>query len=415
MTVAPDRSRAALATLALAAVLVVAGCGAPVADDPARGRVPNVAVTNGTLSLDPGEVYAQIQTLQGTAVDPPTRVRAYNTLEGFQNQSADLGLAQSTTFRELAGMGTGPVNVSAIDQRAKNGYVTGLGAVVVYLGPNATAVDEHLLLAHELTHYLQAQTGRQQQAFGQVGFGTTDATFVVRALAEGGATFTTDAYLAAYVDTDTRNAAWYDRIAAQLPPGHVGRYGNGAYVHGHDYVAGRIDDPSRLASVWANPPRTGEQLLHGLEPGSEPPTPLPVATPAGDRWQAVGDDRLGEPFVRYALESELGADRAAAAAAGWGNDTLRIYRPVEGGDPSFVWVLGWDDPGNATEFQRAFRDALDARGDRAGGVWNLTDVDAHARLVDPTETTTAFVVGNESFVDSAGVSGSDTTITIRAG
>jgi hypothetical protein len=312
-------------------------------------------------------------------------------------------------------METGPVNLSDEEFRTKNGYVTGLGEVVVFLGANATAVDEHLLLAHELTHYVQAGTGRQQEAFGQVGFGTTGGTYVVRALAEGGATFTTDAYLAAHVDTEERNAAWYDRIAEQLPDGHVGRYGNSAYVLGHDYVAGRLDSPDGMGELWSDPPRTSEELLHGLDPGSEPPTPLSVETPAGDRWQAVGTDRMGEAFVRYALESDLGPERATTAAAGWGNDTLRIYRPVGGGDPSFVWVLGWDDQANATAFREAFADALDARGDRTDGTWALPDVDAHARLLAPTDTTAAFVAGNESFVAATDVTGDGTRLTVRAG
>jgi hypothetical protein len=170
-----------------------------------------------------------------------------------------------------------------------------------------------------------------------------------------------------------------------------------------------------MGELWSDPPRTSEELIHGLEPDSEPPTPLRVSTPAGDRWQAVGTDRMGEAFVRYALESDLGPERARNAAAGWGNDTLRIYRPVAGGDPSFVWVLGWDDRANATEFREAFADALDARGNRTDGTWDLGDADASARLLAPTATTAAFVAGNESFVESTDVSGAGTRLTIRAG
>ncbi len=421
------RARLTVAGL-LALVLVVAGCSAPVAQP---GVVPteqatttgqttpdgtdetSITITNGTLGLDPGETFARLQTLRGTDVEPPAELRVFNDPSEFHNQSAGGEAGTEDRFARLAGMSTANTTVPLNVTRQKNGFVTPLGSVVLFDGENATAVDERLLVVHELTHYVQFKTRRQQQLLSAgLDPTTTDGRFVVRALLEGGAIVSTDAYLDRYGTTSDANSEMYITVQEKLPNGHVGKYGNAKYVYGDQYMESRVTDPSELSAVYENPPRTSEQILHGFDPDEEPPVPLAVSLDTGAKWRVSGHDRMGEAFARIALEQWVGPDRAARAAAGWGNDTVQYLRPANGsGETAYVWTLRWDDAANATEFATAYRDSLDARGTHREGLWNLTSESA-ATLLTPTDRTTVVAFGPESLVGNLTAAGDDGDVTV---
>jgi hypothetical protein len=431
---ATDR-RTVTAVIVLLAV-VLAGCGAPVAQPPDTSGTQTAApttgtatappatatpseprtinVTNGSLSVDPNRVFERVQSLQGTDVDPPRVVRVYNNVTAFENQSAGVLPGGSRRFYKLAGMTAEDVNISESVTRQKNGYVTGLGSIVLYVGENASTVDELLLVAHEFTHYLQVRDGRQQRLIETLDSATlTDERYVIRALSEGGAVVTTNAYLATYANTSTTNSAMYTRVQSALPDGHIGKYENGKYVHGTEYMDSRTETPANLSAVYETPPRTSEQILHELDPDAEPPTPLSVDVQTGDQWVASGGDRMGEAFVRTALESAVGEREAISAAAGWGNDTVRFLRPADGdGKTAFAWVLRWDDAANQREFQSAYERSLDQRGTETDGVWRLDNRSASATLIAPTDRTSVVVFGPDALVENVTVTGSPGTVQV---
>lgn len=410
----------------LAVALLTVGCQAPMADSPAatpagtptandttRERpAPNITVLNGSLELDPGRVFARVQAVSGTNVTAPRSVRVFNTSDAFYNSTpggtAGPGVPR---FWRVAGLDTAEVNGSALEI-SKNGYVTGRGDVVVYLGPNSTLADERLLLAHEFTHYVQIQQGQQSSLNEALGGTTTQDGYLRRSIIEGGAVYTTDSYIRAYAPGEELNSPWYDEIQASYPAGHAARFQNGRYIYGADYVSGRLDTPANLSAIYANPPRTAEQLLYGIEPGAESPTALTVETSAGDGWLASGSDTMGEAFVRYALAAHVGERRAERAAAGWGSDSLRIFRPLDGGDPGYVWVIDWDDATNATEFERTLATALDARGTESGGVWLLPDVNTSASLTELGPETTAVAFGSEAFITATSTEKTGETVRV---
>jgi hypothetical protein len=389
--------------------LVVAGCQAPVATS-----TTEITVTNGTLGVDPGSLYDRLQGLSGTAVPAPDTIRAFDSFAALRNASGGGGGFALPRFQEVVGFTTGgdPFNGSREQQLA--GSTSGLGTVTVFPGANATRDDERLILAHELTHYIQFQSDVDGQLQRAVGATTTEGSYLTRAVLEGGAVFTTDTYLARYGDSDLRNTPLYDRIARGLPPGSIGRYGNSQYVFGNRYVAAKAETPADLPAIYANPPRTAEQLIHRLDPGSEPPVPLTVATDGGEAWLAVGEDRLGEAFVRYALEGELSPDRAARAAAGWGNDTLRTFRSPSVEGTGYAWVLRWDDAANATEFERAAREYFTVRANdtTADGLYRIDD-SLTGRLSTPTDRTAVLWFGPRAFVANASADGADGAVEIR--
>ncbi len=398
----------------LACAIVLAGCGAPMAQPPDSTPQEPIDVTNGTLSVDPNVVFDRVQTLQGSSVDRPSVVRVFNSLEGFQNQSSSVQTSRNRRFYTLAGMTNEPVTVAEGVTRQKNGYVTGFGSIVLYIGENATRVDELLLTAHEFTHYVQLQSGRQEQLSQNIGGVTlTDRRYVLRSLLEGGAVVTTDAYLAEYANTTTTNSEMYTSVQAALPDGHVSKYENGKYVNGDAYMDSRSQTPADLSAVYENPPQTSEQLLHGLDPEAEPPVPLTVRVETGRQWVTSGTDRMGEAFVRTAMESAVGESQAVTAAAGWGNDTVRLLRPADGdGETAYVWVLRWDDAANQTEFQTAYERSLDHHGTETGGIWNLADHDASATLSAPTDRISVVAFGPESLVEDVTVTGDSGTVSV---
>lgn len=431
----------ALLTTVVALGVVLAGCGAPVAQSASGTATPDagaptvqqgtpttdsgtptndtadsrreITVTNGSLSIDPTVVFDRVQELRGTDVDGPRVVEVYNSAEGFENQSGDIGADLNRRLYELAGMTTQSVNTTAAVTRQKNGYVTGLGSIVLYIGENASRVDELLLAAHEFTHYLQLQTGRQGDLAGSLDGATlTDERYVLRAVIEGGAVVTANAYLERYADTTATNSEMYASLQSALPKGHVASYENGKYVNGDDYMDDRSDTPADLAAVYDNPPRTSEQLLHGLAPGTEPPTPLAVDVETGDGWVTSGHDRMGEAFVRTALEATVGTREAVAAATGWGNDSVRFLRPTDGGETAYVWVLRWDDTTNRSEFQSAYETALDRRGTETAGIWTLSDDGTAATLLAPTERSSVVVFGPHTLVDNVSAAGASGTVTV---
>jgi len=99
-------------------------------------------------------------------------------------------------------------------------------------------------------------------------------------------------------------------------------------------------------------------------------------------------------------------ERADRAAAGWGDDRLSVYRASGQQSASYAWTFAWDDAAEAAEFERALRAYLDARGERREGRWVIGD-GLTARVLAPSERSTALLLGNESFV-----AGTDASVTV---
>lgn len=394
------------ALVALAVVLAVTGCvAAPTATEsgtPAADR--EIHIEGGSLPVDGNRVFDRVRALLGADVDPPQSVRV-----------ADAGTLRSRPAPEPPSRFWVAMNVTPAPGGRLNlttivtGATTGLGRIVIYPGDNESAVI-HYVLAHEFVHYVQLAEKRDVQLTGEVDLATTDGRFVVRAVLEGVAVYATDEYIDRHVDADVSNSGLYREIQSRLPRGGLRWYGNAQYVHGTRYVAARLDDPGRADRVYARPPTTSEQVIHRLQPGAEPPANLSVRVESGT-WEGRGTDRMGEAFLRVALQSRLSPSVARRAAAGWGNDALRTFRDGSSGRRAFAWVLRWDDPENASEFADAFGRYLDARGTRANGTWAVGNRTFDLRRMG-TETTLV-VIGPGSFVRGTNATVSGDAVLLR--
>lgn len=365
---------------------------------PNSSNPPEIAVKGESLPVEPGRVFAQVQSLLGTHVAPPQSVvvrdRREISLTGY-------GPRAVPPFWSLLGVTptepTEPVSV------VKNGYTTALGRIVLYLGeqPNATSVS--WLLAHEFVHYIQFSRRQASELRRALSGISTDNRFVYRAILEGVAVYTTNAYIARHAPAAEPNSALYTEIAAAFPAGSYQWYANSQYIEGTEYIRGRFDTPAAVDAVYASPPQTSEQLIHGLSPAVEPARPLTVTLRANESaFIPIGKNTMGEAFVRTVLANGVSESRAARAAAGWGADRLVIARTPDG-DTGYAWVLRWDDAENATEFVAAFR-AYQRVHEMEGN--------SELRLTSVSNETVVILAGDSEFVDAAVVNGTSGAVTV---
>lgn len=374
-------------------------------DETETNATDGIAVREGDLAVDPDRTFRYVEDILATNVTDPDAV----VVQGPANRTRDGEGTDRRTLSSILGLESTSLsgtNVTLGDHDVPlawlaEGRVDGVGNVYLHSASAMPDDVSRLLAAHEFVHYVQLQNGR----FNAVNAGTdptTDGSYAARATTEGAAVFATDALLSQYAPDGPRNTELYAEIAAAAPAGSASVWRNSWYVYGDRYVADRIDDPAGLSALYETPPTTSEQVLHRLAPGSEPPVPLGVRVATGDDYVAVGTDRKGEAYLRYVLENGVGTDRASAAAAGWGNDTLRSIRPADGeGTTGYVWVHRWDSPAEATEFAAAARDYLDSYGTVENGTTTLKGVPARFETLG--ERTTALVIGSNAFQNAVTV------------
>jgi len=422
-------------TLAVAALLVLAGCaggpagdvsnttaspttdgtdesqqapGTPTeSDDPGTGTDESgtpgesgsvtvddtVTVENGTLPVNATLTFNRVEGLTGTDVDPwPVRVRNLSEWRASVQRVGAVPLNEALGFE----------NVST-DWSEPTGLTTN-GAVYIHPG-NGTPAKTERVLAHEYAHLVQYRTtvfpwqGRLNQPRL-----TTDLVKTRRSLVEGGAVFVADAYTERYLDIQSNSA--YAR----------GLYRNGSatlrsalapYVFGSQYVEHRIDDPANLSAAYESYPRTTEQVIHNYSRAEEPPANLSVNATGDDSWELARQDTLGEMTTRAALDTELDRERAAAAAAGWGTDRLARYdHATNDSRHGWAWVLRWDNASEADELQSALSTYASARDGSSSAAFRVESLD---------DETVALVFGDRGFVEGAEVAGTDGNVTVGVG
>jgi hypothetical protein len=107
------------------------------------------------------------------------------------------------------------------------------------------------------------------------------------------------------------------------------------------------------------PPST-EQIIHREKLGQDDPVPVDVPDlgPAlGDGWTDLDVMDVGEAWLDAMLALRLGADDAAAAAAGWGGGRYRAW--TDGSHTAVLLETAWDTPQEAEEFLTAMRTWID--------------------------------------------------------
>jgi hypothetical protein len=345
---------------------------------------------NGTLGFDHEQAYRRTMTLLGRndSVDPPSQIYLYQPASPWQPTVAD------------------PFAQTLMDARRTSNFTAERhNGLVIALAGTETTADLRYTVVHEYVHNAQFALVQDTPTWSAMFSGDYQQRRAAGALVEGSAS-----YVAVEYETRFSNRSRDAVIGAHdnyLNASPAGKLAWAPYHFGREYVAARADSPADHWRLYEHTPETTEELIHGLPPGSEPPTPLTVTVETDD-WSVAARETRGEMFTRVVLASELPEPRAARGAAGWGNDELVV---LENGDArGFAWTLRWDDDANATEFLDAFAAAMDERGTRTDGRWTANGT--AIRLERVSGDTVVVATGPASFVASLTVDGRDGNVTV---
>lgn len=404
--------------VALAILLVLAGCSAPTAQGPSAADAAESADTTesaletqtpttgpSALPVNESRIFDRVSALTATSFSRPSirTVDASDAATSYFDRPDPF-------YRLLLGIEEGERDPPLAYYTPGANRVT----VVLHDGIPADETSEAglaVVLAHEYGHAVQANDPQVRSALDGPQGTSTDAIRTYWALVEGGAVFVSEEYADRYrpgVNATGELAREYRNGSATT------RYIRGPYWFGGRYFDRRLDSAANLTDVYRRPPNTTEQVIHNYAPENEPPAELDVTVEETDNVSAGGEDTAGELFVRDLLGSRLPESRAATAAAGWGNDrvvTLWNYSANESNRRHFLWALRWDDERNATEFTDAFADYLDARGERLGDRrWQVGG--RQLRLERASDRTVVLVAGNSATVQNVRATAEDGNVSV---
>lgn len=351
---------------------------------------PSVSVSGGTLPVDEQTVWVRTRKLTGA------EVRTADV------QVADLSSRKSGRLSSSPIQGMLGVGNSSLNESRPTGLTTYDGTI--RFDPTGPSAFVERRLAHEFVHVVQFRDGLVRPPTRYDEPTTTDWVLTWRALVEGGAVYVTDAY----VDRHMPGARSQSAVLAETyrDPKTAGtRVSLAPYVFGVQYVEQRASSPADLGDLYEDPPNTTEQILHPGTKTGEPTRSLSTTLETPDGWTTGMEDRAGELYLRTVLRSELSREWAAAATSGWGNDDWRVAYTNDRESWALAWVIRWDSPGEADEFEPAARDYVDAR---------RSESDASFRVERVGDETVVLLVGDSGFVEKASVSGTSGNVTVDA-
>jgi hypothetical protein len=336
---------------------------APGDDGPGGGDEPPASAADLRAAVD--EISAVVEAERGLAFTEPVDVELAGEGE-FQRRlldDFDEGVDElRNTEVLLKAFGLVEADVDLVEAMRT---LLGAGVVGFYdpetddLVVRGTALTPYVrtTIAHELTHALDDQRfdldrPEYDDADDEIDFGFS-------AVVEGNARRVEDAYRAGLSDEEQLDAAAEElSLGGGLDLGDVPLVLvdliSAPYGLGHDFVVQLIDDGGQeaLDAAFDAPPRTSEQVIDpaSYEAGEGAiEVPAPVVT-----GQVVDQGVAGQFLIQVVLADGLDADRARAAATGWGGDSVVAWR--DGQRPCATLAALGDDPGETAELRGAFED-----------------------------------------------------------
>jgi hypothetical protein len=409
----------AFPALAVAVLLVVAGCAAPTtptdtstATTTSTVSDASTATTTSTATDDASPDATTVPATTTSSTDDADGVPApeslpVNDTRTFENLTAMLGVDatkptlgtqnlsryfQSRTTTRLRLLGLEEYVTDPGDD--PHGLATGNGRIYVQpAGASSTVLEK--VVVHEQFHSVQFQQGwiaSRRPA-------TTDGRLAVSGAIEGASVWIAGEYTERYQAEDVGRQVRLVRDAVVNGPDGW-RVFRAPYYFGARWTEHQLDDPANVSWVYENPPETTEQLMHNMTADAEPVRPVSVSV-EGNGWDASADDRLGEAYVWATLRGELSANASETAAAGWGGDELRMVSGPGGQTSNLTWAMRWDSEQDADEFAAA------------ADAWaSERDANASFRLVRANDTVTLLLAGDPAFVDTVDVSLNGTTVLV---
>ncbi|HEY1372303.1 MAG TPA: hypothetical protein VGH50_07515 [Candidatus Binatia bacterium] len=221
-----------------------------------------------------------------------------------------------------------------------------------------------VVVAHELTHALQAQHFPVVERLSKTS--DDDVDIALQAIVEGDATLSGYAYIGAgakelsvlgpAMEADMQNSPPGVRDVPQaLIEEMFFPYYAGVGFLAPILAGGGWTD---IDAIYSAPPLSTEQILHPEKYFTDPDPPtridfgdLAAFFPAD--WKEIENNVLGEFMTRVLFEQHLPKEDARTAAEGWDGDRFVAYG--RGADVAFVWASIWDSQSDAEEFVEAYR------------------------------------------------------------
>ena len=364
----------------------------PTPSTPGRGATPVPTSSAGTGSQpDPtpegkagelariGEVVAGIRELSAGGDPNVSLVDKQRIAEELAEDLADpevlAAIADLEVLLKLQGLIPQDSNLLEIEQALLEGAVVGLynhetGELMVLTGGEELSVKEEAVFSHEYAHLIQDVHFDLSVLFEDAK-GDSEREGALVALVEGEATFVETIYGArTFLPEDLDELLAIDpadlEVLLALPDILLLSL-SWPYSAGFGFVNSiwQQGGMSALDDVWADLPKTTEQVIHpekylANEYPITPPTLPDMVAILGDGWSVQDEDVFGEAYISLWLEA-LGTETpvAAQAAAGWGRDGYQLL--VGPDDESAMGLLiEWDDPGtDALQFAAALEAVLD--------------------------------------------------------
>lgn len=256
-------------------------------------------------------------------------------------------------------------------------YDTEAKELVVPASVDGITPLQEVVIAHELTHALTDQHFDVTDEYTRrVDEGVVDDASAMLALLEGDATYQQFLHLES-LDPAEAAAAALEALAAdssvlRSAPMWIQRDLSFPYEQGLVFAGALIADGGlkRVDEAYQEPPVSTEQIL---DPNKyfrgELPMPIDALTVDLAGWEMFDEATMGEWGVRLLLMETLAPGDLVQVAAGWGNDTYRVF--LKGPDTAFAWSYVAETEEDAEELTNALiahsRDQMGASGAQESG------------------------------------------------
>jgi len=302
--------------------------GALMLDAEENRGLPFISVPTVTI-LDATDFSARVRTALEHDLDPEELAarEALFKLLGLLDDDVDL---QSTL-------------VELYTEQVAGFYDPDAGELVVPVSVDGITPLQKIVIIHELTHALTDQHYDFNDEYERrLDEGNGDDATSLLALVEGDATYQQFLYLESLSPAEATSAAIealsIDSSLLDLAPQWMQRELAFPYENGLRFV-GEIVATGGLKGVdeaYQDLPISSEQILDPNKyQRSEQPDDMAALAASLNGWSLDDEATFGEWGIRLLLSETLLPGVTTQAAAGWGNDSYRLF--TRGDDAAFVW------------------------------------------------------------------------------
>jgi hypothetical protein len=379
-------------TLLVALAAVVAACAPAPSATPAptvAGSLPgSTPAATPAASVDAAAVYeaiaTQVEVIRGLQPKAPIapvlldadQLRA-NLTASFDKDNPASVIRETEDLYRLLGLLPGGASLRAAELDLLSGQVAGYyspdqKALFVISRAGGIGPTQRVTYAHEFTHQLQDQNFDLTTVRGTA-TDQSDQGLARLALIEGDAISVQTAWTAANLTSADLAQLLADATdpaviaSLQRAPAILRILSLAPYTEGQAFVAAlqATGGEAAVNAAFAQPPASTSQVLHP-EIFRQRLAPAAVALPGhlaaslGAGWTSLGQDTIGELFIRSWLQAAGVSPAAAAiAAAGWAGDRIELFAGPNG-QAAVAMVIRWTSEPEVVELGSSWPTAATA-------------------------------------------------------